>query len=178
MTDGYEGDESRQHENNIHERIRRTIDRHLEERSLSSDDTVFLDLPLPPIPDRAVEVHNVVVHPEAVVEIMYSRMDDFDVAPIQSGDNDTLSSHSSDRNSPNDYTEHNDGEARCSYTTKRSVQLNDEDGNWSTSDEESSFYRERLSMFRSESVTPHMFGSPQHHRSGECLTSAAHHGNQ
>lgn len=183
MTDGYEGDEIRHQDNRIaDERIRRTVvDRHLEERSLSSDDTVFLDLPLPPVPDRAVEVLNVDLGDPTVVAVaalMYARMDDFDVAPPrQSDEQDSLSSRSSgDRNSPNG---HMGDESRDTddYTPHQSSteQLNEEMGGqcWSTSDEESSFYRERMSMFRSESLTPHIFGhSPRtRHRSGECLVS-------
>lgn len=149
-------------------------ERQLEDRSLSSDDTVFLDLPLPPVPARAVEIHNVDVHSAiAAAALHYSRMDDFDVPlPRKSNERESLSSHSSEgAGSPNDLDDEDD---------RLTPMLIADDGasKWSTSDEESSYYRERLSMFRSESLTPRIFennlsdSSFQHHRSADdCLDS-------
>ncbi|KAG4073996.1 hypothetical protein HA402_014201 [Bradysia odoriphaga] len=96
-----------------------------EERSFSSDDTEFMDLPLPPTPVRAVEISNLDVHP-SVAACLYNRMEEFDDdAPCQSSES-------------------------CSS----SPTLN-ENSKWSTSDEESSFYRERSSLFhQSECSSP------------------------
>lgn len=146
-----------------------TTESQLEDRSLSSDDTVFLDLPLPPVPARAVEIHNVDVHSAiAAAALHYSRMDDFDVpSPRKSNERESLSSHSSEgAGSPNDLADR-----------LTPLMIADDDASkWSTSDEESSYYRERLSMFRSESLTPRIFennlsdSSFQHHRSADdCL---------
>lgn len=102
----------------------------IEEQSANSDDTVFLDLPLPPVPHRAVHVHNVDEdHGNTViVSRLYSRMDDFEMAPRLSPESCTLSVG-------------DDGSSNVS--------------DWSSSDEDTSFYqdRERLSQFRcSESL--------------------------
>lgn len=147
-----------------------TTERQLEDRSLSSDDTVFLDLPLPPVPARAVEIHNVDVHSAiAAAALHYSRMDEFDIPlPRKSCERESLSSHSSEgAGSPNDLND----------DRLTPLMIADDDASkWSTSDEESSYYRERLSMFRSESLTPRIFennladSSYQHHRSADdCL---------
>lgn len=142
-----------------------TTECQLEDRSLSSDDTVFLDLPLPPVPARAVEIHNVDVHSAiAAAALHYSRMDDFDVPqPRKSNERESLSSHSSEgAGSPND----------DDRLTPLMI-ADDSASKWSTSDEESSYYRERLSMFRSESLTPRIFESKlsdssyQHHHSAD-----------
>lgn len=92
-----------------------------EERSFSSDDTEFMDLPLPPTPVRAVEISNLDVHP-SVAACLYNRMEEFDDddGPCQSSES-------------------------CS-SSPSSPTLN-ENSKWSTSDEESSFYRERSSLF-------------------------------
>lgn len=97
----------------------------IDEQSVTSDDTVFLELPLPPVPHLAVQVHNVdqdnIDGSSRVIVMtdrMYSRMDDFDMAPPrQSPELSADSSNVSD---------------------------------WSSSDEDTSFYqdRERLSQFR------------------------------
>lgn len=96
-----------------------------EEQSANSDDTVFLDLPLPPVPHQAVHVHNVDADSRRaggsiIVSRVYSRMDDFDEAPRLSPESCTLSVGSSNVS------------------------------DWSSSDEDTSFYRdrERLSQFR------------------------------
>lgn len=100
----------------------------IDELSVNSDDTIFLDLPLPPVPHQAVHVHNVDEDRRdetPSVNRVYSRMDDFDMAPRLSPESSNLSAASSN---PSD---------------------------WSSSDEDTSFYqdRERLSQFRcSESL--------------------------
>lgn len=109
----------------------------IEEQSMSSDDTVFMDLPLPPIPARAVRIHNVDVH-SSIAGLLYARMDDFHEAPTQSPELYSSSSQSSIR----------------SATEAEIVMLQNDLNKWSTSDEDSSFYREKMSMFRSESLTP------------------------
>lgn len=102
----------------------------IEEQSANSDDTVFLDLPLPPVPHQAVHVHNVDgdrSRDGVIVTRLYSRMDDFDMAPRLSPESCTLSVGSGSSNG----------------------------SDWSSSDEDTSFYqdRERLSQFRcSESI--------------------------
>lgn len=149
-----------------------TTESQQEDRSLSSDDTVFLDLPLPPVPARAVEIHNVDVHSAiAAAALHYSRMDDFDVPQLRkSAERESLSSHSSEGAiSPNNLSD----------DRLTPLMIADDDiSKWSTSDEESSYYRERLSMFRSESLTPRIFennladSNCQHHRSADdCLDS-------
>lgn len=123
----------------------------IDEQSMSSDDTVFLDLPLPPVPHHAVHVHNVEAEAcdtnqsssfvVAAVARMYSRMDDFDSAPRQSPESCTLSGGSS-------------ASSRSSSCHGSRKILSHSD--WSSSDEDTSFYhdRERLSQFRcSESLT-------------------------
>lgn len=101
-----------------------------EERSFSSDDTEFMDLPLPPVPVRAVEISNLDVHP-SVAAYLYNRMEEFDEAPCQSSE-----SCSSSPDEDNNSTLNNNSK-------------------WSTSDEESSFYRERSSLFhQSECSSP------------------------
>lgn len=127
----------------------------IDEQSMSSDDTVFLDLPLPPVPHQAVHVHNVEAeacdtnqsanYVAAAMARMYSRMDDFDVAPRQSPESCTLSDGSSRSTRPS---------SSCEDSGERQ-RLNGQSG-WSSSDEDTSFYheRERLSQFRcSESLT-------------------------
>lgn len=101
-----------------------------EERSFSSDDTEFMDLPLPPTPVRAVEIRNLDVHP-SVAAYLYNRMEEFDEVPRQSS-----VSRSSSPDEDNNSTLNNNSK-------------------WSTSDEESSFYRERSSLFhQSECSSP------------------------
>lgn len=97
-----------------------------EERSFSSDDTEFMDLPLPPVPVRAVEISNLDVHP-SVAAYLYNRMEEFDEVPCQSSE--------SCSSSPDEEEE----EENTSTLNNNSK--------WSTSDEESSFYRERSSLF-------------------------------
>ncbi|XP_055691910.1 liprin-beta-2 isoform X2 [Lutzomyia longipalpis] len=55
------------------------------EEEISSDDTEFMDLPLPPVPTKATEIHNVDVHPSVAAYLM-SRMDYFDLRHVDSGD--------------------------------------------------------------------------------------------
>lgn len=101
-----------------------------EERSFSSDDTEFMDLPLPAVPARAVEISNLDVHP-SVAAYLYNRMDEFDEIPCESSE-----SSSSSPDEDNNSTLNNNSK-------------------WSTSDEESSFYRERSSLFhQSECSSP------------------------
>lgn len=101
-----------------------------EERSFSSDDTEFMDLPLPPEPVRAVEISNLDVHPN-VAAYLYNRMEEFDEGICKSSE-----SCSSSPDEDNNSTLNNNSK-------------------WSTSDEESSFYRERSSLFhQSECSTP------------------------
>lgn len=102
-----------------------------EERSFSSDDTEFMDLPLPPTPVRAVEISNLDVHP-SVAACLYNRMEEFD----------------------DDEEEDDDAPCQSSESCSSSPTLND-NSKWSTSDEESSFYRERSSLFhQSECSSP------------------------
>lgn len=102
-----------------------------EENSLSSDDTEFMDLPLPPLPARAVEIHTVDTNP-SMSAFLFSRMDEFDVAPCES-------SESSSTDSEND------------------ISTPQNESKWSSSDEESSFYRDKLSCLRSNSSTPNAY---------------------
>lgn len=110
----------------------------IEEQSMSSDDTVFMDLPLPPIPARAVQIYNVVDVYPSITSLLCARMDDFHEAPQQSPELYSSSSQSSIQ----------------STTEAEIVKLQNDENKWATSDEESSFYREKISMFRSESLTP------------------------
>lgn len=115
-----------------------------DERSFSSDDTEFMDLPLPPVPStaRAVEIHNLsgVTNPNTAT-YLFSRMDDFDIAPRQSPEDVSSSTLSSPSSSVSDL----DG------NTPRNT------SKWSSSDEETSFYRDKLSCFRSDSSTPNNY---------------------
>lgn len=105
-----------------------------EERSFSSDDTEFMDLPLPPVPVRAVEISNLDVHP-SVAAYLYNRMEEFDEVPKSQ----SSESCSSSPDSPDE-----DNNSTLNNNSK-----------WSTSDEESSFYRERSSLFhQSECSSP------------------------
>lgn len=116
-----------------------------DERSFSSDDTEFMDLPLPPVPStaRAVEIHNLTgVTNTNTAPYLFSRMDDFDIAP---------------RQSPEDVSS-----STLSSPTSSSVSDLDENtpqntSKWSSSDEETSFYRDKLSCFRSDSSTPNNY---------------------
>lgn len=145
----------------------------------SSDDTVFLDLPLPPVPrtDHAVRIQNVDTEPATRygvlfggVERLYSRMDDFDdgddvrrlraVAPRQSPErcSSSVSLAGSDRS--NRSSSHSPTRSRscCSeYSDETTPQLDRSmarsSSRWSTSDEDASFYRERMSQFRSSEST-------------------------
>lgn len=119
-----------------------------DERSVSSsDDTEFMDLPLPPVPSaaRAVEILNLtsVAKNPTTTTYLFSRMDDFDIAPSKSPEDDvsssTLSSPSSSSSSGLDEN-----------TPKNNSK-------WSSSDEETSFYRDKLSCFRSDSSTPNNY---------------------
>lgn len=112
-----------------------------EERSFSSDDTEFMDLPLPPAPVRAVEISNLDVHP-SVAACLYNRMEEFDDVPCESSDT------CSDDDSPDDCDDNDDDEDDNNSTLNNNSK-------WSTSDEESSFYRERSSLFhQSECSSP------------------------
>lgn len=116
----------------------------------SSDDTEFMDLPLPPIPSsaRAVEILNltgVAKNPPASA-YLFSRMDDYDIAPIQSPENDVDDVSSSTLSSPST--------SSSSGLDENTPQNNSK---WSSSDEETSFYRDKLSCFRSESSTPNNY---------------------
>lgn len=121
----------------------------------SSDDTVFLDLPLPPVPGtaRAVRIQNMddsgvpFVGSCATYVLfdgggggestarLYSRMDGFDVAPRQSPErcssSVSLASGSSGRSAATETLQQRTSSSR-----------------WSSSDEDASFYRERLSQYR------------------------------
>lgn len=92
------------------------------EEDFSSDDTEFMDLPLPPVPTKATEIHNVDVHPSVAAYLM-SRMDYFDLRHVDSGDE----------------AQSSEGEETFG---KRTNELSTTQGSniWSTSDEETAPY--------------------------------------
>lgn len=114
----------------------------------SSDDTVFMDLPLPPVPSanaavQAIRIPSVVGDGGASAAYvmfdgharLFARLDDFDRAPHQSPER-CSSSVSLGRSA---------GSGSADETTPGRQRSS---SRWSSSDEEASCYRERLSMFR------------------------------
>lgn len=123
----------------------------IENQSMSSDDTIFLDLPLPPVPDQAVHVYNLDETGAADRSAAMMRVaDDFCLAPIYSAESGTVSACSS----------------ASSLSLEQRGQRDDDANNvWSSSSDESTrFYcdRERLSQFRcTESLTSASMGDLQ-----------------
>lgn len=113
----------------------------------SSDDTEFMDLPLPPVPSsaRAVEILNLtgVAKQPSNATYLFSRMDDYDIARIRESPEDVSSSTLSSPSS-----------SSSSGLDENTPQNNSK---WSSSDEETSFYRDKLSCFRSDSSTPNNY---------------------
>lgn len=117
------------------------IEAQLDEHSLSSDDTEFMDLPLPPIPLAIARAPVAVVDemspaPQPSTQItkmpcINELTDDYDHC---------LSNYSSISSS-------------CSDDDNVTPHI---DSKWCTSDEDSSFYREQSSLFRSTSLNSNL----------------------
>ncbi|GAB0090836.1 hypothetical protein DMENIID0001_056000 [Sergentomyia squamirostris] len=98
------------------------------EDSVSSDDTEFMDLPLPPIPSKATEVHNVDVHP-SVAAFLMARMDCFDDLRHVDSDGEIISDSEEDSVDP-------PKSIRDQVSREKSTI-------WSTSDEETAPYADK-----------------------------------
>lgn len=138
----------------------------------SSDDTIFLDLPLPPVPQtvQAVRIHNMdTVNDKSETDsaaptaddnvvrnrCLFARLQDFDAdddfrraprqTPERCSSSVSLASCSSDERRSDSMTTPT---PPTTTTANPNGQSATSSMRWSSSDEDASFYRERLSLFR------------------------------
>lgn len=119
------------------------------ERSFSSDGTEFLDIPLPEKPARAIEIQNLDISP-AVAALLFSRVENagMSIAAINSlydlNKRDLFFNCSI--NFRKKYTTWNSDENEVNFEENSSSEWDTDtprvENRWSTSEEESSFYRD------------------------------------